>query len=124
MAEASENRRYPRVPIAKEAPKLKLHLVSKTGQTDTRVVRALDLSKAGMAFVDAAPVADGASVTIVLAHAGKSHRIIGKVTHCRALPDGAYSVGVRFVSITPIATDSPPAELTDSPLIDRLLISL
>ncbi|MCX5660629.1 MAG: PilZ domain-containing protein [Planctomycetota bacterium] len=124
MAEASNNRKHPRVPIAKEAPKIKLHMVSKAGQSDTRMVRATDLSKTGMSFNDPTPVAVGLTVTILLTHASKPQRVIGKVTNCREVPEGGYLIGVKFVSITPYSTDSPPGELTDNPLVDRLQITL
>lgn len=124
MSNQHEHRKHPRVPIDARAPKVRLHLLNATGQTDSRLVRAIDLSRTGMAFVEPTPVAVGTSVTILLTHASKPLRIIGKVTNCRALPEGGHVMGVRFTSITPIPTENPPGPLTDDPLVDRLLVSL
>jgi hypothetical protein len=121
---SAEHRKNTRVAIQDDAPELKLTLQFVAGGTDTRTVRAHDLSKTGMGFVDRAPIPLGTKCVLMLFHQHRPLRVIGKVTNCRATGDAGHIIGVKFISITPVPSEAPGVELTNDPAVDRLMIEL
>lgn len=120
----AESRKNVRVNIDDRAPEVKLTLQTTVGGTDTRTVRAYDLSKTGMGFADAKGIAVGTKCVLVLYHQRRPLRVIGKVTNCRPDETHGHIVGVKFTSITPVQGEMGGAELTNDPAIDRLMIEL
>lgn len=119
-----EHRKNIRVTIDEHAPEVKLTLQTIGGGTDTRTVRAYDLSRTGMGFVDAKGIAIGTKCVLILYHQRRPLRVIGKVTNCRPDKKHGHIVGVKFTSITPVQSETGGAELTNDPAIDRLMIEL
>jgi hypothetical protein len=122
MISKPDKRRFPRVKIAPEAPEVQMHLANVGGGTDSRRVRATDLSRSGMSFHSAGLLEEGTRCTILINHRQRPMRIIGRVVNAHRAEQGGYIVGVRFTSITPISAEGLSTPICDDPTVDRLLV--
>ena len=118
-----ENRRHERLDLSNKKLELVLHIQSDSGTTIERMVRPHDLSRTGMAFIDARPMKAGTRCIMLISHQGTSLRVIGKVTHARAMEDGKHLMGVRFTTIGMVPPSTPGLVLTEDPAVGQLLIN-
>lgn len=121
MAAPDNNRRHRRVAVSEAAPDIKVYVQGSTG-TDARTVRARDLSSMGMSFESPNPVPVGTRCTTIINHNGRPIRVIARVVNCRADGDKLHIIGLRFTSLTPMATDESVAPLVREGQIDRILV--
>lgn len=122
MAAPNNNRRHDRVTVPDTAASIKIFVQSATGGTDARTVRAHDLSSMGMSFVSPTPITPGTRCTTVINHNGRPIRVVARVANCRADADKGHVIGLRFTSLTPMATDESLPSLVREGQIDRILV--
>lgn len=122
MAAPNNNRRHSRVAVSDTAPGIKVYVQTATGGTDARTVRAHDLSSMGLSFHSPTPIAPNTRCTTVINHNGRPIRVIARVANCRADGDKGHMIGLRFTSLTPMATDEATPSLVREGQIDRILV--
>lgn len=120
----SDNRIHPRVDLPALDEPLVIHIQSDTGNTIQRSVTPLNLSRSGMAFVDAAPMKEDTRCILLLKHQGRCMRIIAKVANSRRNDDGGYTVGLKFTLITAVPPTTAGLVLTNNPMVGALLVHL
>ncbi|MGF1634240.1 MAG: PilZ domain-containing protein [Phycisphaerae bacterium] len=66
------------------------------------VVRIRDISARGIGLVSSRRLAKGHQFTLFISQAdSKSVRVICAVRHCRALPDGSFTIGASMIAAVP-----------------------